>query len=338
MSTHQEFNNPGKQPKAKDEPDVSVDLSICILNWNGSALLAGCLRSVREVAHLNQTRLEVIVVDNGSTDDSVEMVRRDFPEARLLTNGKNISVSAATNQGLRLAKGNFSLILNNDIILLEDCLDQMVHFLESNPKAGIVSSRLLNPDGTTQVHYYLGHFPTVGSVVEQLLWVTRLWGGGVPRGMVNWNPDIPCRMEQVPGACMMVQRAVFEQIGFWDERFTCWYEDVDFCLRAHQAGWEIWYIPTAQVIHYGGSTVRKLGISQQTMWRFNGLLRYSEKHFSGLQNAVVRFVVLATLILRLPIVVVLRFWPQANVRRIWKGTIGTYLRLISKLSYSDRVG
>ena len=316
--------------ESKNVP-CAVDVSICILNWNGSKLLEGCLQSLRDIGALNQVRYEIVVVDNGSSDDSVEMVRRQFPEVRLVTIAKNTSISAATNEGLRLGVGRYSLILNNDIVMQKDSLDQMVQFLDKNPRAGIIAGRLLNPDGSTQRNYYPGQLPTFTFVLASLVGLHRVWGQGASGGRAEWDADKACRMEQVPGACMMVRREVFQQIGFWDSDFTCWYEDVDFCRRGLQAGWELWYVPEARVVHYGGATFRELGISQKTIWRFHGLLRYSAKHFSRVQNVIVRFFVVLTFLLRLPRAALLSIWPRAEVRRTWKGSVSTYLRLIVKL-------
>jgi N-acetylglucosaminyl-diphospho-decaprenol L-rhamnosyltransferase len=309
-----------------------LDASICILNWNGSKLLADCLQSLTDIRHLNHIHYEIIVIDNGSTDDSVEMLRRQFPEVRLVTIPKNISISAATNEGLRLGIGRYSLILNNDIVLQGDCLDQMVKFLDQNPKAGIAGGRLLNPDGSTQTNYYPDRLPSVTSICADLFWLNRLLRRSASGEMPGWDQNISCRMEQVPGACMMVRGEVFKEIGFWDDGFTCWYEDVDFCCRCLKAGWEIWYLPEAKVTHFGGSTFRELGMSQKALWRFHGLLRYSRKHFSWPRYSLVRLLVLLTLLLRLPIVTLLSFWPPKERRRAWKGIIPAYFKLIAKLS------
>jgi N-acetylglucosaminyl-diphospho-decaprenol L-rhamnosyltransferase len=320
------------EPMKQGRVPSSVDVSICILNWNGSRLLADCLESLRRIRHSNGIRYEAVVVDNGSSDDSLEMVRRDFPEVHLVTIPENIGISAATNEGLRLGTGRYSLILNNDMVLQDDCLDQMVKFLDRNPKAGIAGGRLLNPDGSTQVNYYPGRLPSVGSILADLFWLNRLRGPRASSRMSGWDPNQACRLEQVPGAFMMVRAEVFEQIGFWDSDFTCWYEDVDFCCRCLQAGWEIWYLPGARIIHYGGSTFQGLEMSQKALWRFHGLLRYSAKHFSWMRNTLVRLLVLLTLLLRLPIVTVLSLWPRTEKRRAWKGIVPAYLKLIAKLS------
>ena len=306
---------------------VRPDVSICILNWNGSKILADCIQSLRDIRKSNRASYEVIVIDNGSTDDSVEIVRSKYSEVRLVTIPNNIGISAATNAGLRLGSGRYSLILNNDILIHGSCLDQMVEFLDRHPEAGVVGARLCNSDGSTQVNYYPRSFPSVGSITAELFWLSRSWG----RASSDWDPDQSCEMEQVPGACMMVRREVFEQVGYWDEKFSCWYEDVDFCYRVRQNGWAIWYLAEPKVTHYGGSTFRGLGMSQKTLWRFDGLLRYCSKHFSWTRYTIVRLSIFLTLLIRLPIVVVLRLSPKTEVRRTWKGIVPAYLRLFREI-------
>ena len=328
---------PERFPADSMTPDTvpsGTDVSICILNWNGSQMLVDCLQSLRDVRGVNHCRFETIVVDNGSTDDSVERVGRDFPEARLVTIPKNISISAAINQALRLCSSRYCLILNNDIVLHGDCLDQMCDFLDRNARAGIACGRLLNRDGSTQVNYYPRQLPTVRSIVADLFRMS------VASSQVDlgWNPDEQCQMEQVPGACMMVRGSVFKQIGLWDPEFTCWYEDVDFCCRCRHAGWENWYLPNARVTHYGGSTFRTLGMSEKALWRFHGLLRYSAKHFSWSQYTLVRALVFLALIVRLPVVALFRLSPRTEVRKTWKGIVPAYLKLIARLSRSQHLG
>ena len=331
------FSTPESILAAAVRPDTSAslsDISVCVLNWNGSRMLSDCLQSLRAIRGTNHSRFEIIVVDNGSTDDSVDMIRREFPEARLVTIPENIGISAATNEGLRLATGRYSLILNNDIILRGSCLDQMAGFLDENPGAGLVCARLINPDGSTQVNYYPRSLPSVRSIFAELFWLKR----NTDQDSAPWNPDVACKMDQVPGACVMVRGEVFKQIGLWDAEFSCWYEDVDFCRRSLNAGWENWYMPQAKVTHYGGSTFRKLGMSEKALWRFHGLLRYSAKHFSWSQYTLVRLMVFVALVVRLPIVTFYSLSPRIEVRRPWKGIVPAYLRLIAKLPRSQYLG
>lgn len=309
----------------------AVDLSVCILNWNRSGLLAGCLHSLRCIRSLNTRKFEIIVVDNGSTDDSVELVRREFSEVQLITIEKNIGIAKAFNEGIRRGSAAYFVLLNNDTVLLDDCLDQMAQFLDENPKAGMVAGRLLNPDGSTQAQYYPRRLPSLSSVALELLWPTSLSRRLGASEMSRQDLEKMSRMEQVPGAFIMVRREVFESVGLFDERYTCWYEDVDFCCRCHRAGWENWYLPQARTVHLGGSTLREVRFSQRTMWRFHGLLLYWGKHCSTFQNALLRLIVLLVVFLRLPILGVLRIWPKAEVRRSWKGALPAYWRLLGSL-------
>jgi len=133
-------------------------------------------------------------------------------------------------------------------VLESDAVERLVHFLDQHPKAGMAAGRLLNADGSTQYTYYPVSLPSLASMAADLLWLNRLSRRNrIGRGPLarNWNPEMPYRMEQLPGACLLVRREVFEGTGLLDERYRFWYEDVDFCARAFEAGWELWYVPEA---------------------------------------------------------------------------------------------
>jgi hypothetical protein len=314
-----------------------VDVSICVLNFNGAKLLADCLGSLKNIDGATEVSHEVIVVDNGSTDDSVEMLRTRFPGVLVIELDKNISIAEAFNRAIRVGKGRYFLLLNNDILLQKGCLEEMVRFLGEHGCVGAVSARLMNPDGTTQVQYYPAKLPTVRSIAAELLWFNQITRGKSVMEPKGWDPERPCQMEQVPGASMMVRRQVFDEIGLLDASFTCWYEDVDFCFRCFKSGWELWYLPDARVIHLGGATFQGIAISQKTIWRFHGLVRYCSKHFSGANYGLVRMVMFLAVMLRLPIIAVLCVWPRPSVRQSWRGVVPAYLGFLRKVVSYDRL-
>jgi GT2 family glycosyltransferase len=231
-----------------------IDLSIIIVNWNTRDLLAQCLHSVYET--VQDIRFEIFVVDNDSTDGSAEMVLRTFPDVDLITNEQNVGFVRANNQALSLCRGRYILLLNSDTQVLAGSLVKTVQFMDRHPSAGITGVQLLNPDGTFQASYT--PFPT--------LWREFLILSGLGRCLIHPRfPSCGPETERGPqkikaymeGAYLMARREVIVQVGGLDERIFMYAEDVDWCYRFHQAGWGLWYLPQAPIIHYGGQSSKK---------------------------------------------------------------------------------
>jgi GT2 family glycosyltransferase len=237
---------------------MTCDLSICILTRQAKALLRDCLQSI--YANTHSTAFEIIVVDNDSRDGTIEMLNTEFPEVHLIVNDHNAGFTRPSNQALKVSGGQYALLLNNDTVILPDALDRLVEFADAHPEAGIVSPKVLNRDGTLQKQcrrglatpwelfcYFSGlaaHFPNDPRFAGYL--VTYI-------GEDETHP-----VSAVSGSCMLIRREVLNQIGWLDERFFAYQEDADFCFRAHQAGWQVYYYPGAQIIHYasqGGSRI-----------------------------------------------------------------------------------
>jgi GT2 family glycosyltransferase len=311
-----------------------MDLTVCILTWNAADLLVACLKSLRDIRRVNHISYEVIVVDNGSEDGSGEVVRRDFPEVEVIANTRNVGFAAGNNQALRKGRGRHFLLLNNDTILLDDCLAQMVDYLDAHAEVGIVGGRLLNADGSTQVAYYPLRLPSAKSCFAELfgldrIWPQNPWGRFAPSQTFNF--DKPSTATPISGACLMVRREVLEKIGLFDEGFQFWYEDVDFCYRCLQAGWKIAYVPEARVVHYGGASFSKLGLSENSLMRFRSLLRYFRKHFTLGRFIRVKMMVAVALVLRLPLLLIFSFSPSAHVRKRWSGVSAAYFQILREI-------
>ena len=231
-----------------------VDLSIIIVNWNTSNLLFQCLESVYEST--GRLNLEVIVVDNASTDGSVEMMRQEFPQVQIIANSKNVGFVRANNQAMANCQGRYMLLLNSDTRVLYGSLGKVVQSMDAHPRAGIAGVRLLDPDGTFQASFT--PFPT--------LWREFLILSGLGRLLIrptfpSYGPQIGKGAQRVKGyvegAYIMARCEALDQIGGLDERIFMYAEDVDWCYRFYQAGWEVWYLPQAPVIHYGGQSSKK---------------------------------------------------------------------------------
>lgn len=228
-----------------------IDLSICVVTYNARDYLEASLKSIYENTRL---KFEVIVVDNGSTDGLAEMVRQDYPEISLIQNEKNAGYTRPMNQALRAAGGKYLLQLNPDTLVLPGALDRLVGFMETELQVGICGPKVLNQDGTLQKPCRRGESRpwaviSYFSGLSSLFPKSKLFGGY----LLNYlGEDETHEVAGVSGSCMLIRREVVDQIGYLDERFFAYQEDADYCFRAKQAGWKIYYVPAAQIVHYGG--------------------------------------------------------------------------------------
>ena len=233
-------------------------LSIIIANYNGRELLAGCLKSIYQ----NPPRcgFEIFVVDDASSDGSYEMVKERFPGVQLLQNEKNVHYGKSNNRALDRAHGRYVYLLNNDTVMLPRALDEMVQFLDQHPKVGAVGSKLLNGDGTIQASVKTLPCAMSGLFGARSI-ITRLFPNNrfSRQHLLHLSRDMhgPFRAGYVSSASILIRREVIQQVGYLDERLS-YHIDADYCKRIWDAGWEVYYLPTATVIHFdhkGGTMV-----------------------------------------------------------------------------------
>ena len=226
------------------------DLSVCIVTYQARDLLHDCLASLYANTRLD---FEVIVVDNGSQDGIADLLQSEFPQVTLIENRKNEGYTKPMNQALRAGKGRYLLQLNPDTLVLPEALDHLVAFADQHPQVGIAGPKVLNSDHTLQKPCRRGESRpwavfTYFSGLSRLFPRSPLFG----KYLMSYLPeDQTHRVDGVSGSCMLMRRELVEQIGYLDERFFAYQEDADFCFRARQAGWQIYYVPDAQIIHYG---------------------------------------------------------------------------------------
>jgi len=239
------------------------DLGIVIVNWNSEGWLRDCLRSLE--AHPPDVAWDVVVVDNASTDGSVEAVRKEFPRVTLITNPVNLGFAAGSNVGARATPARHLLFLNPDTIMRARTLQRAVAYLDDHPDVGIVGSRTLDRAGKVQPGAY--GFPTplrmfgVVSGFNRFLKITRLQDLSRVK-----EPDY------IQGSFFLVRRQAYDAVGGFDEDFFIYAEDVDFCLRARQAGWKVRYVPELVITHYGGGSARGSLAALESFVRSLGLL------------------------------------------------------------------
>jgi N-acetylglucosaminyl-diphospho-decaprenol L-rhamnosyltransferase len=266
-----------------------MDLSIVIVSWNVKELLAACLASV--CRSLQGTEYEVLVVDNASFDGSQEMVRERFPHVRLMSNADNRGFAAANNQALAETHGRYVVLLNPDTELRDDALGVLSPFMDGMPAAGMAGPRLVYGDGSFQ-HSAFG-FPSLAQAffdffpVHHRLLESRL-NGRYPRS--RYLSGHPFAIDHPLGACMMVRREAIEQVGHMDEQFFMYCEEVDWAMRFKRAGWGVYCVPAAEVVHHAGQSTHQLPDEMfVALWRSR--FRLFAKHYGPFYNWAVRRIV-----------------------------------------------
>lgn len=302
-----------------------MKLSIAIVNWNTKALLNQCLTSV--YANLDGLEAEVIVVDNGSSDGSAEMVRREFPQVKLVEAGENLGFTKANNLAYNMSSGKYFLLLNSDTVVLPGAISALVSFLDEHEEAGAVGSKLLNPDGSLQRS--CSPFPTPLSELLDALYLSKLFPNNRFFGryaMTHWDFSVTREVDFAGGSCLLVRRKASDQVGLLDEDFIMYSEEADLCYRLKAAGWKVFFLPTAQVIHYGGQS-SKQDVNRTSVELCRSKYKFMLKHYGRVSALSYRGVVLLSSVLRLA-----AWGPKALVsrnNRVYKARLSIQKNLLS---------
>lgn len=236
----------------------SPDVSIVYTNWNTGHLLRDCLISMYKVSE--GFTYEVIVVDDGSTDDSVEMLVREFPDVTVLQNRKNEGVARSYNRGMHAARGKYIQILNSDMLFVGNSIKVLLDFLEHHKDVAAAGSWLLNRDLSSQISY--GDFPTFTQALVDALFLNDLFPrANFPnRGRPPFpHQKTPIEVDYVTGASMLIRSEVLQTIGYLDTLYTSYCEETDLCYRIrHDLGKKVFFLPDAKIIHFGGASFEKL--------------------------------------------------------------------------------
>ena len=235
---------------------VPVTLSISIVNTNNRELLNNCLKSIYETT--KDTSFEIIVVDNKSDDGSAQLVKENFPEVLLIENTSRQGYGYNHNRAFEISKGDFFLVFNEDMIIVDNALDKMVKIATEDKSIGALGCRLLNPDGTLQPSCS-NEYTFLTCLFDDLI-PYRLAGKSSPyrTAMYQWSHDEERDVGVIMGCCMLIPREVAEETGLFDEQFFVYYEETDLCRRIRQSGKRVCFTPEGQVIHYGGQTSKTM--------------------------------------------------------------------------------
>lgn len=276
-----------------------VDLTISIVNTNNRDFLKACLASIYETTQA--VDFEIFVVDNCSIDSSAEMVQREFPEVHLLQNQRRLGYGANHNQVLHLVQGRYVGIFNEDIVLYTGALDRMVAFMDAHPDVGMVGPRILGQDG----HVYTEcarQFPSLWTELCDWTGLARLFprsrllsGMNMRYWDYNETRDVDCLL----GACMVVRAETIREVGFLDERFVMYGEDIDWPYRMRQKGWRVVFLHTAEILHYKGQ-YKQQQPAELNVELFRGQYELFRKHrgavYAGAYRVLMLFVALGKLL------------------------------------------
>jgi hypothetical protein len=246
------------------------------------------------VLRIEDWTVEILVVDNASTDGSAEIVRQQFPQVHLIANKENRGFTAANNQGLARSQGRYLLLLNPDTETVGDALVTMLRYVEANAEVGALGPKLVNPDGSIQSSRR--RFPTFATALVESTVMQEWWQDNrvLRRYYMADTPDNAIqRVDWVVGACLLVRRQTYEQVGGLDEGFFMYSEELDWCRRIKAAGWEIVYLPTAAVIHHEGKSSEQVVPARHVYFQ-SSKVRYFRKHHGAFQAEALRWFLLVT--------------------------------------------
>ena len=255
-----------------------VALSVIIVSYNVKPYLKQALHSISKA--LNSIEAEVFVVDNGSGDGSAALVKKKFPQVRLIQNRENFGFAKANNQALKKAKGKAICLVNPDTLVREDTFRVCLDYLDGHPEVGMVGCKILNPDGSLQLSCRRS-FPTPWVAFTKVVGLSSLFPKSRLFGRYNLtflNPEETAEVEAISGSFMMVRRKTVDQVGLLDERFFMYGEDLDWCYRIWQSRWKIVYFPGTQVIHYKGRSAEEAPFDNLRVF-YSAMRLFVQKHF-----------------------------------------------------------
>ncbi len=224
-------------------------LSLIILNYKNAGLVKQCVKGIFD--NPSKLPLEVIVIDNNSHDNCLEMIKTNWPQVITVAAEKNRGYAAGNNLGLKITRGNYVMVLNPDVAIMPGTLDKLIDFMDSHPKVGIASPKLVNPDGSVQSSAYtfplfwmpifrrtpLGYWPRAQKSLTRYL-------------MLDWDHQDNRPVDWLLGACLIIRREALIQVGWLDERYFLYVEDTDWCRRFWQKDWQVYYVAEVAMVHY----------------------------------------------------------------------------------------
>lgn len=324
-----------------------IDFTVVVVSWNTRDLLRQCLRSVCEEPGVvvvppdadaaaraapvealgghpstgssrSAIAVEIIVVDNASSDGSAAMVQAEFPQVRLIANPVNAGFAAANNQAIRLARGEVLFLLNPDAYLVPGALAGLKRFLDTHPEAAVVGPNVLNPDGTWQAAAF--RFPTLWDLFSEAVFLSVLWPRSplfARRELGGFHRDAVREVDWVQGCAMAIRRPVWDAVGPFDEGYWMYVEELDWCRRAKGMGYRVFFTPDAQVVHLGKRATARARAAVLPLG-FRSHFRYFRKFDGRPTELAVRLITLLQMGLRAAISTGMVLATRGSERRRWQ--------------------
>lgn len=299
-----------------------MDLSIIIVNWNSKDYLQKCLASV--LSWTTGVNFEIVVIDSASFDGADEMLKHCYPQVRFMQSDRNLGFARANNMAFRESTGRHILFLNPDTELIGPDINILFDSIQLLPKAGAIGCKLLNADRSVQTSC-IQAFPTIlnqllsSEFLRTLFPKSQLWG----MTSLFSDKDEPAEVDMISGACLMLRREVFEQVGLFSEDYFMYAEDLDLCYKIKLAGYSNYYIPGASIIHFGGGSTEKspndfsVVMTRESIWRFMKKKRgkiYGLAYRASIAIAAIGRLLLLTILLPLHY---LRQSEPSSLRKWW---------------------
>ena len=320
---------------AREKQGVQPDCSVIVVSWNTHDYLALCLHSILSdpsvavasegstpAGQLSQTRVEIIVVDNASIDGSAEMVAANFPQVRLLVNNRNLGFAAANNQAIAQASGRVLFLLNPDAYVRPGALHTLVGFLDERPGVAAAGPNVLNPDGTWQAAAF--RFATLWDLFCEAVFLSVLFPHSrlfARKELGGFDRDRVRRVDWIQGCALAIRREAWDAVGPFDEGYWMYVEELDWCRRANQQGYRLYFTPDAEVVHYGKRATAKARASVLPLG-FRSHFRYFRKFDGRATELTVRAITFVQMGLRAGVSVVMI--ALGNDRDRWRENLRAY--------------
>lgn len=296
-----------------------MDASVIIINWNTRDLVLQCIDSIYKT--IKNLSFEIWVVDNGSSDGSVDAVKKKFSQVMITENKENLGFAKANNLALRKMNGRYAVLLNSDAKLTDGAVETIISFMYKNNEIGICGGQLLNANGSKQNS--IANIPNLATELLNKSLLRRLFPKKYPGKEHNFKE--PIEVESIVGACMVVRKDAIDDVGLMDEDYFFFLEETDWCLNMRKKGWKIFYHPEAKIYHIQGQSAKKVNIGARIeYWRSRYL--FFQKHY----GLFIAGILMAGLLMRL-------FISYFLVSLLAVGSLFTHKKAMEKLKLYTKI-